>query len=128
MKKILKILQVMTLITILGILILKNINYANIIKTNVEVKYTAPILMKYGNIKINTPIVKVNINGKEYPVVGRVCMDQCMVKVDETVHTGDDVEIFGQHISLARMANELDTIPYEITCIISPRVEREYED
>ncbi|EMD16035.1 alanine racemase [Eggerthia catenaformis OT 569 = DSM 20559] len=70
----------------------------------------------------------VYINGKEYPVVGRVCMDQCMVKVDETVHTGDDVEIFGQHISLARMANELGTIPYEITCIISPRVEREYED
>ena len=50
----------MTLITILGILILKNINYANTIKTNVEVKYTAPILMKYGNIKINRYDLNIN--------------------------------------------------------------------
>jgi alanine racemase len=68
----------------------------------------------------------VYINGKEYPIIGRVCMDQCMIEVDDNVKLGDIVEIFGPHISLARMANELDTIPYEITCLISPRVERIY--
>ncbi len=54
-------------------------------------------------------------------------MDQCMVKVDENVKPGDDVEIFGEHISLAKMAKEINTIPYEIICLISPRVERIYE-
>lgn len=70
---------------------------------------------------------EVYINGHYYPVVGRVCMDQCMVKVDENVKPGDDVEIFGEHISLAKMAKEINTIPYEIICLISPRVERIYE-
>ena len=90
MRKILKILQVMTLITILGILILKNINYANTIKTNVEVKYTAPILMKYGNIKINTPIVKVNINGKEYPAY---CLDVKKIGAGEKINRYDFKQI-----------------------------------
>lgn len=70
---------------------------------------------------------EVYINGHYYTVVGRVCMDQCMVKVDENVKPGDDVEIFGEHISLAKMAKEINTIPYEIICLISPRVERIYE-
>ena len=70
---------------------------------------------------------EVYINGHYYPVIGRVCMDQCMVKVDENVKPGDDVEIFGEHISLAKMAKEINTIPYEIICLISPRVERIYE-
>lgn len=70
---------------------------------------------------------EVYINGKYYPIIGRVCMDQCMIKVDENVKLGDTVEIFGSHISLAKMAKELNTIPYEITCLISPRVERIYK-
>lgn len=70
---------------------------------------------------------EVYINGNYYPIIGRVCMDQCMIKVDDNVKLGDIVEIFGQHISLARMAKELNTIPYEITCLISPRVERIYK-
>lgn len=69
----------------------------------------------------------VYINGKLYPIAGRVCMDQMMVRVDDTVQVGDTVEIFGEHISLASMAKELDTIPYEIMCLITKRVERVYE-
>jgi alanine racemase len=70
---------------------------------------------------------EVYINGNYYPIIGRVCMDQMMVQVDETIKEGDLVEIFGDHISLAKMAKELDTIPYEILCLISKRVERIYE-
>ena len=69
----------------------------------------------------------VYINGKYYPIVGRVCMDQMMVKVDDTVKVDAAVEIFGKHISLASMAKELETIPYEIMCLITKRVERIYE-
>ena len=49
-----------------------------------------------------------------------------MVRVDETIKEGDKVEIFGAHISLARMARELETIPYEIICLITKRVDRLY--
>lgn len=88
---------------------------------------TLPIGYADGFLRVNQGR-NVYINGREYPVVGRVCMDQCMVKVDEHVHVHDDVEIFGPHISLARMAKEIGTIPYEIMCYISPRVEREYDE
>ena len=42
----------------------------------------------------------VYINGHYYRIVGRICMDQMMIKVDEHVAVGDEVEIFGEHISL----------------------------
>ena len=51
-----------------------------------------------------------------------------MVKVDDSVNVNDHVEIFGKHISLASMARDLDTIAYEIICLISMRVERYYEN
>lgn len=88
---------------------------------------TLPIGYADGFIRANQGR-NVYINGKYYPIVGRVCMDQVMVKVDETVHPHDCVEIFGEHISLAQMAKELHTIPYEITCLVSERVERIYQD
>ena len=68
----------------------------------------------------------VYINGKYFEIVGRVCMDQIMVRVDESIKEGDKVEIFGAHISLASMARELETIPYEIICLITKRVDRLY--
>lgn len=68
----------------------------------------------------------VYINGKLYPIVGRICMDQTMVLVDETVKLDDDVEIFGDNISINKMAIELDTIAYEVMCLITQRVPREY--
>ena len=73
---------------------------------------------------------KVYINGKYYEIVGRVCMDQMMVRVDENVKIGDRVEIFGEHmpitVSLESMAKDLDTISYEVLCLISKRVPRVY--
>lgn len=66
------------------------------------------------------------INGQRYQIVGRVCMDQMMVRVDDRVHVGDEVEIFGPHISLESMAKDLNTISYEIMCLVSNRVPRIY--
>lgn len=68
----------------------------------------------------------VYIKGKYYQIVGRVCMDQMMVRVDEHIQVGDQVEIFGEHITLESMAKDLDTISYEIMCLISKRVPRVY--
>ena len=87
---------------------------------------TIPIGYADGLIRANQGR-NVYINGKYYPIVGRVCMDQIMVKIDENVKVHDKVEIFGEHISLSSMAKDLQTIPYEITCLISERVERIYK-
>lgn len=59
-------------------------------------------------------------------VVGRVCMDQAMILLPEKMEVGSIVEIFGPHLSLEKMAEDLHTIPYEIICLISPRVTRRY--
>ena len=92
---------------------------------NDEYIATVPIGYADGLIRKNQGR-KVYINGNYYEIVGRICMDQMMVRVDETGHSGDQVEIFGDHISLAIMAKDLETIPYEIVCLISKRVERVY--
>ena len=68
------------------------------------------------------------VRGVECPTVGNICMDQCMIDItdanDATI--GDEVEIFGEHIPVERLAGTLDTIPYEILTSVSPRVRRIY--
>ena len=54
-------------------------------------------------------------------------MDQVMVDVTEipNVKIGDEVILFGsEKISIDDAAKHLNTINYEITCLISNRVER----
>ena len=71
----------------------------------------------------------VLVGGQERPIVGRVCMDMCMVALQEgdQVQPGDEVELFGAHHSLEDMAQLAGTIPYELLCAVSPRVPRLYQ-
>ena len=84
-----------------------------------------PIGYADGFIRKNTG-GDVEINHKRYPIVGRICMDQCFVRVDDTVTKDDDVILFGGIISINEVAERLDTINYEIICDITSRVPREY--
>lgn len=68
----------------------------------------------------------VAINGKRYPIVGRVCMDQMMILVDETVKIDDKVELIGSTVTLSEVSNYLGTIDYEVLCCLSDRVTRIY--
>lgn len=71
----------------------------------------------------------VNINGVDCKVVGRVCMDQCMVRIpmDLDVKIDDEVLIFGEeYISATDVANESDTIEHEILCAVGRREKRFY--
>jgi alanine racemase len=73
----------------------------------------------------------VTIRGRTYPIVGRICMDQCMVDLGPgtEVRRRDEALIFGgtgDAPSAADMAAKTGTIPYEITCGINKRVERAY--
>lgn len=73
----------------------------------------------------------VEINGKIAPIAGRVCMDQIMVDVTEipNVKIGDEVILFGsEKISIDDAAKHLKTINYEITCLVSDRVQRVFKN
>lgn len=62
------------------------------------------------------------------PIVGRICMDQCMVDITDTdAAVGDAVTLFGTEPSdIADLARRAGTIPYEVLCLVSARVPRRY--
>ena len=62
------------------------------------------------------------------PIVGRVCMDMCMVDLTDLpgVGAGDEVEVYGPHNSVNDAAELAGTISYELTCAVSKRVPRIY--
>ena len=69
----------------------------------------------------------VYINGKACPVVGRVCMDMIMVDVThKKVKEGDRVELIGKQYCIEKLADAMETIPYEVMTGISRRVNRVY--
>jgi alanine racemase len=71
---------------------------------------------------------RVLIEGKTYPVVGRICMDQSLIDLgDDTYPPGQEVILFGKDVITAEtVAACSGTIPYEITCDMSRRVPRLY--
>lgn len=74
---------------------------------------------------------EVLINGKRSPIIGRICMDQCMVKLPNEVSVGTIATLIGMQgdemISINEIAKRLETINYEVPCIISSRVPRIYK-
>lgn len=68
----------------------------------------------------------VEINNKRYQIVGRICMDQMFIKIDDTITKEDKVILFGGLISIDEVANRLNTINYEIICQITSRVPKVY--
>lgn len=62
------------------------------------------------------------------PIIGRICMDQCMIDVTGTgAQSGDVVTLFGEDPKqLSAFAARADTIDYECLCLISSRVKRVY--
>ncbi len=75
---------------------------------------------------------KVLVNGELAPVVGNICMDQCMIDATniKDIKIGDEVIIFGSDgnntISVDSVALLIGTINYEIVCSVTKRVPRVY--
>ncbi|GAA7058939.1 alanine racemase [Helicobacter pylori] len=75
--------------------------------------------------------IQVAINNQLAPLIGKVCMDQCFVKLNNIqAKEGDEVILFGDKSTKANDASEiaalLNTIPYEIISTLSKRLERVY--
>lgn len=69
------------------------------------------------------------VGGGEARIVGRVCMDQCLLDVTGLdVHSGDEVIVFGRALSAERLADSAGTIVYEILCRVGQRVPRTYSE
>ena len=73
---------------------------------------------------------KIRVGSEECEIVGRVCMDQLMVRCSKNVKVGDDVLFFGEYsgqkVSVDEFAEYQNTISYEIFCCINKRVPRVY--
>lgn len=93
---------------------------------------TLPIGYADGYSRALTGKAKVIINGKFAPVVGTICMDQCMIDVTDIgdVHVGDEVIVLGRDKDLKfdadDMAKAMGTINYEVLCMIKQRIPRVY--
>lgn len=110
-----------------------SVSYGRIYTAPKEVRIaTLPIGYADGFSRIFSNGADVLINGKRASVVGRVCMDQCMVDVTgiPDADTSSTVTIFGhdgdQFISACKIAEYLGTIGYEVICQIGKRVPRVY--
>ena len=93
---------------------------------------TVPMGYADGYPRMLTGKATALVNGVRYPVVGTICMDQLMLDLgpESAVCAGDEVVLIGQsgpeRITAWDIANTIGSIPYEITCVITKRVQRVY--
>lgn len=109
------------------------IGYGRKFKTTKDsVIATLPVGYADGYTRLLFAKGKVIINNKFAPVVGRICMDQCMIDITdvEDVKVGTDVILIGETEEIKFNAEDaaeiLGTISYEVVCMISKRVPRVY--
>ena len=108
------------------------ISYGQIFVTEKESKIaTIPIGYADGYTRLLAGKAEVFVKDRKVPVVGRICMDQCMIDVTDIddVIVGDEVVLFGyeeEYPHVDEIANKLNTINYEIVCMVGRRVPRVY--
>lgn len=91
-----------------------------------------PVGYADGYFRLNSNRGEVLIGGRRCPVVGRVCMDQTLVRLPDDLEAkvGDEVVLLGEQggeqITAADIARTVGTINYEVVCAISKRVPRVY--
>jgi alanine racemase len=97
-----------------------------------EPRWIATIPVGYGDgySRLLSNRGRVLVNGRSYPIAGRVCMDQTMIDLgpEPLAGVGDEVVLIGssgdQRISVSEIAELMGTIPYEVSCLITGRVTR----
>ncbi len=104
----------------------RSVSYGSLWRTEAESQIaTVPCGYADGYFRRITNQGRVIINGKSYPQVGRVCMDQFMVNVGaDEVKVGDEVTLMGNGIAPEELADWAGTNEYEVMTNISARVPR----
>lgn len=91
--------------------------------------YADGFLRAYGGAHVRVHSSKGDFDA---PIVGRICMDQCMIDITDGLSlapaAGDEVTLFGDcRERLSNLASLAGTIPYEVLCAVSSRVIRLYK-
>lgn len=95
---------------------------------------TIPVGYADGYNRLLSSRGRVLMGGRSYPLAGRICMDQAMVDLGRggQAAVGDEVVLLGrqgdEEITAQELADLMGTITYEVTCLVSARVGREYID
>ncbi len=94
---------------------------------------TIPVGYADGYTRLLSGKSTILINEQRFPIVGRICMDQCMADVTDAripVKTGDEAVLIGRQggneITADELASITGTINYEVVCLIGKRVPRVY--
>ncbi|MHC5269157.1 alanine racemase [Enterococcus sp. LJL98] len=73
----------------------------------------------------------VLVEGHRCEIIGRVCMDQLMIRLPQAFSVGTKVTLIGENkgdtITVQEIADYLGTIHYEVICLLSERIPREYQ-
>ncbi|WP_426350124.1 alanine racemase [Alloiococcus sp. CFN-8] len=109
------------------------VSYGRIFKTERKsIIATLPLGYADGYTRLLTNKAKAIVGGKLVPVVGRICMDQCMLDITDvpSLKVGDEVILLGEdkgvHFNAEDIADLLGTINYEVLCMLGSRVPRVY--
>lgn len=98
---------------------------------------TLPIGYADGFSRMLSGKAEALLRGRKVPVIGTICMDQCMIRLDDAVREGEppvepgeEVVLIGRQgdaaITAEEVAAKLGTIPYELICMLSSRIPRLY--
>ena len=87
-----------------------------------------PVGYADGSFRLFSDALRVQVGGGLAPLLGRVCMDMCMVDVTDLpgVAPWDEVVLYGDQVPVEAGAELAGTIQYELLCDVSPRVPRVY--
>lgn len=108
------------------------VSYGRTFETE-ETSRMAVVSMGYadGYLRTGSGRAQILLGGEKTPVLGRICMDMCMVRVPDGVEVrrGDEAVIFGpETLTADDVADAAGTISYEVLCAVSRRVPRFYVD
>lgn len=93
---------------------------------------TIPVGYADGYPRTLSNLGDVLIHGKRARILGNICMDQCMVDITDIpdVKVGDEAVLFGSQgeetILVDELAEKINTINYEIPCMLARRVPKYY--
>ena len=99
------------------------------VTTGRELIGTLPIGYADGYSRMLTGKAEALLRGRRVPVLGSICMDQCMIAIPgEVADPGEEVVLIGRQgsetITTEEIADQLGTINYEVTCMLADRVPR----
>lgn len=92
---------------------------------------TVPIGYADGYSRLLSNRAYAVVKGQKVPLIGNVCMDQCLFDVSSIadIKENDEVLLFGRPedgVTADDLAGIMGTINYEVVCSVSARVPRVY--